>query len=97
MEQTAPMATSILKVAVAPADTPDMSVSPGNKVEVCSRFRRVWVSGFEVVDVESDGYRLRRLSDKWVLPTVFPSADVRPVRAMVPGRLVIDRRTPRVR
>jgi hypothetical protein len=91
------MGASILKPAEAAADTRLMPVMPGNKVEVCSRFRRVWVSGFEVVDIEGDAYRLRRLSDQWVLPTLFPSADVRPVRVMVPGRVVVDRRTPRVR
>jgi hypothetical protein len=91
------MTASILKPDDARADTRPMPVLPGNKVEVCSRYRRVWVSGFEVVDIEGDAYRLRRLSDRWVLPTLFPSADVRPVRAMVPGRVVIDRRTPRVR
>ena len=91
------MAPSLLKPVDARADTRPMAVLPGNKVEVCSRYRRVWVSGFEVVDIEGDAYRLRRLSDRWVLPTLFPTADVRPVRARVPGRVVIDRRTPRVR
>jgi hypothetical protein len=57
---------------------PDMTVRPGERVEVCSRFRRVWVSGFEVVDVLDEGYRLRRLSDRWILPALFPSDEVRP-------------------
>ena len=63
-----------------------MPVSRGTEVEVCSRFRRVWVKGFEVVDVEDDGYRLRRKSDHWVLPTLFAAADVRPlpVRSVLP-------------
>jgi hypothetical protein len=61
-----------------------MPVSRGTEVEVCSRFRRVWVKGFEVVDVENDGYRLRRKSDRWVLPTVFAADDVRPLRGTTP-------------
>lgn len=62
---------------------PPMPVSRGTQVEVCSRFQRVWVRGFEVVDVEDGGYRLRRVSDQWVLPAVFASADVRPVDGAV--------------
>jgi hypothetical protein len=72
-----------------------MPVSRGTEVEVCSRFRRVWVKGFEVVDVERDGYRLRRKSDHWVLPTLFDAADVRPLRvaAAVPTPVRVANRT----
>lgn len=52
----------------------------GTPVEVRSSFNQQWVGGFEVAEpvAEPDaGYRLRRLSDRSVLPTVFPPEDVR--------------------
>ena len=51
----------------------------GARVEVRTGFDRSWSKGFviESVDVDADGYRLRRRSDKTVLPGVFAAADVR--------------------
>jgi hypothetical protein len=50
-------------------------------VEVRNRFNRSWSSGFEVVDELTEGdvrtYRLRRRSDRSVLPTSFPSGELR--------------------
>ena len=51
--------------------------APGTRVEVRSRFRRDWVRGFEVAMTEGLGYRLRRVSDKAVLPVVFARDDLR--------------------
>jgi len=55
----------------------------GTPVEVRSKFDRQWVSGFEVAEpVESPGrgYRIRRRSDRSVLPVVFSPDDVRVAR-----------------
>lgn len=47
------------------------ALRPGTTVEVCSSFDRKWKRGFQVESVEGGGYRLRRLSDGSVLPTIF--------------------------
>ena len=86
VDQNRQMTAPLLKSPAERAETsvmPDSPVSPGTKVEVCSRFRRVWVTGFEVVEAGGEGYRLRRLSDHWVLPALFAAGDVRPA---APGR-----------
>jgi hypothetical protein len=49
----------------------------GTKVYVCDRFLGNWTSGFEVVEVLDDGYRLRRLTDGRVFSDVFQFDDVR--------------------
>jgi hypothetical protein len=52
----------------------------GTRVEVRSRFDQQWVSGFEVAERVADpgsGYRIRRRSDRSVLPVVFAPEDVR--------------------
>ena len=51
---------------------------PGTSVEVRSSFDRGWKRGFQVESVHGGGYRLRRLSDGSVLPTVFTFDVVRP-------------------
>lgn len=60
-----------------PAFEMQQALEPGTRVEVRSRFRRDWVRGFEVAAREGAGYRLRRLSDKFVLPVVFGDTDIR--------------------
>ena len=54
------------------------SLSPGRHVEVRNRFTGAWSRGFELVESVDDGYRVRRLSDGSILPTVFLAEDVRP-------------------
>jgi hypothetical protein len=52
----------------------------GTPVEVRSTFSQQWVSGFEVaesVEEPGHGYRIRRRSDRSVLPIVFAPDDVR--------------------
>jgi len=50
----------------------------GTTVEVRTRMdARRWAKGFEVADVDDDGYLLRRLSDKVVMPVRFAPDDVR--------------------
>jgi hypothetical protein len=55
-------------------------LSPGEKVEVRRRFDAQWARGFEVVEVNDGGVRVRRLSDGEVLPVEFPVNDIRRAR-----------------
>lgn len=56
-------------------------LTPGTKVEVRRRFDAAWARGFEVISVDENGYRLRRLSDGEALPTDFDGEDVRRARS----------------
>jgi hypothetical protein len=49
----------------------------GTKVEVRDRFARAWRRGFEVAEPVDGGYRIRRLSDRAILPVVFSPDEVR--------------------
>ena len=53
-------------------------VTVGSAVEVRRRFDRHWAHGFEVVDVDDEGYWLRRSSDGAAIPVAFPPRDIRP-------------------
>ncbi|HEX4821319.1 MAG TPA: hypothetical protein VFV00_14040 [Acidimicrobiales bacterium] len=50
----------------------------GDRVEVRRRFDDQWARGFEVVELTSNGYRVRRESDGEILPAEFSDDDVRP-------------------
>jgi hypothetical protein len=55
----------------------------GTAVLVRTRFDGHWASGFEVADIRRRGaapatYRIRRRSDRRVLPALFPSGQLRP-------------------
>ena len=54
------------------------TLSPGTEVEVLTRYRRTWATGFEVASIDNDRYRLRRRSDGTVLPAPFAPSDIRP-------------------
>lgn len=56
-------------------DSPDIPV--GVRVEVRRRFDAKWARGFEVMELRSGLYRLRRVSDGAVLPVLFAADDVR--------------------
>jgi hypothetical protein len=58
----------------------DEAMEPGTRVEVRSRFDAAWSHGFEVVDATESGYRIRRLSDRMILPVEFVFDDVRKER-----------------
>lgn len=63
--------------------TPDgLLLAPGTPVEVRSRFVARWARGFEVAEVLDEPvgrrYRLRRSSDRTVLPALFGPPEVRP-------------------
>jgi hypothetical protein len=49
----------------------------GSLVEVHSDFLDRWVAGFAVVRSSAAGYRLRRLSDRSILPRPFATNRVR--------------------
>jgi len=51
----------------------------GTAVEVRGSFRGEWSRGFEVAEATHDGYWVRRLSDRYVLPVEFTGHDVRRV------------------
>jgi hypothetical protein len=59
----------------------DTALQVGTRVEVRDRFCADWNSGFEIAAATPDSYRVRRLSDAWVLPVEFDVIDLRPVDA----------------
>lgn len=69
--------------AVSTTADPDVAVglpsaiAPETKVEVRSRFDSRWAPGFEVIDLEDAGYRIRRLSDGAELPSRFSRDEIR--------------------
>jgi hypothetical protein len=52
-------------------------ISVGAHVEVRNRFCASWSRGFEVAETTGVGYRLRRQSDRYVLPAEFTANEVR--------------------
>jgi len=58
----------------------EVVLEPGTRVEVRSRFDASWSHGFEVADATDTGYRIRRLSDRMILPVEFVFDDVRKER-----------------
>jgi len=63
-----------------PDHTPGPDLTPGTSIEIRGHFRGEWSRGFEVAETTHDGYWVRRLSDRYLLPVQFLSHDVRPVR-----------------
>lgn len=49
----------------------------GERVEVRTRFDALWAKGFELIAVEGDHVRVRRVSDGEELPVAIARADVR--------------------
>jgi hypothetical protein len=60
-----------------PDDSSDRAYAVGTAVEVRGRFRGGWSRGFEVAETTHEGYWVRRLSDRYVLPVEFSSYDIR--------------------
>jgi len=75
---------------------PVPALEVGTPICVRNRFIGDFTSGFEVAEVLSDGYRIRRLSDGHVFPDVFAFEDVRLERRQHPlreaGGSYLDRR-----
>ncbi len=59
------------------ATDPAAPLEVGTRVEVRTGFDGSWTNGFAVADATAEGYRLRRRSDRLLLPTVFPPDAVR--------------------
>jgi hypothetical protein len=55
------------------------TLTEGIDVEVLSSFSGRWVPGFTVAEAGTAGYRLRRVSDRTVLPTWFAPDEIRVV------------------
>ncbi|HTD49997.1 MAG TPA: hypothetical protein VK771_05320 [Acidimicrobiia bacterium] len=76
------------------ADRPETLLSRADlrelPVEVWSFFDADWVGGFEICDaIEHDGvmqYRLRRCSDRSVLPKLFDASEIRAVDRSLQGQ-----------
>jgi hypothetical protein len=49
----------------------------GVRVEIRNRFDGAWSSGFQLLAAHPDGYLVRRLSDRSVLPVAFAETDIR--------------------
>jgi len=62
----------------APAHT-SRSIAVGTAIEVRSHFRAEWSRGFEIAEQTRDGYWVRRMSDRYVLPVQFSGHDLRRV------------------
>lgn len=56
---------------------PTWLLGVGAAVEVRNRFVGKWCHGFEVADHTDGGYKVRRVSDRAVLPEVIPDDEVR--------------------
>lgn len=54
-----------------------MRLTKGTRVQVRNRFDGSWARGFEVYQSRRNGYLLRRLSDRHVLPTTFGPPELR--------------------
>ncbi len=67
-------------------DHPVFTLKVGAKVCVRNRFLGDWTTGFKVVEVLHEGYRIRRLSDGQDFPDVFAFEDVRLERRQHPLR-----------
>jgi hypothetical protein len=57
---------------------PRPALAVGTPVEVRNRFCASWSDDFEIAERAGNGYRVKRRSDGYVLPTVFGPGEVRP-------------------
>jgi hypothetical protein len=49
----------------------------GTAIEVRGHFRGEWSRGFEIAEETHDGYWVRRMSDRYILPLQFLGRDLR--------------------
>jgi len=64
----------------------DPTLGVGAPVCVRNRYLGNLSSGFEVIEVLPDGYRIRRVADGLTFPDVFPPQDVHVERREQPDR-----------
>ena len=60
------------------ASEPTIAFAVGTSVDVRNRFIGSWSSGFEIAGQVEDGYLIRRLSDRSILPDPLSWDEVRP-------------------
>jgi hypothetical protein len=56
----------------------------GDSIEVHTRFNDSWSAGFEIAEVLTSGYRVRRTHDHAMLPEMTGDDDVRAARKPSP-------------
>lgn len=56
-----------------------LSYSVGTAVEVRNEYAASWIGGFEIAASTPGGYRVRRTSDRYVLPAEFAAQKLRRV------------------
>ena len=61
----------------SPRRVPRGQISAGTSVEVRNSFCRSWGPGFQVASRTRVGYRVRRISDGYLLPVEFATGEVR--------------------
>ena len=59
------------------ADDRSRDFGAGTAIEVRGRFRGEWSRGFEIADETREGYWVRRMPDRYVLPIEFSGRDSR--------------------
>jgi hypothetical protein len=62
---------------VTVVDPRERTLDPGTRVEVRNRFDGRWARGFVVDAIVGDGYRIRRSSDRTLVPSTFTADEVR--------------------
>jgi len=60
-----------------PAAPPSGAIAPGDEIEIWCRSLGSWSHGFVAVDVDAEGWRVLRRSDRAPLPVRFPDTEVR--------------------
>jgi hypothetical protein len=55
----------------------DVVLEDGTPVELYSAFNRAWTAGFEIAGAVGGGYRIRRASDRALLPGYTSPSDLR--------------------
>jgi hypothetical protein len=58
---------------------PRAPITPGDEIEIWCRSLGSWSTGFDALDLDAEGWRVRRRSDGSQLPVRFSSREVRPV------------------
>ena len=64
---------------MSPKTSPESSLSVGTAVEVRNEFVAAWTRGFEIAATTPGGYRVRRMSDRYVIPAEFAARQIRQV------------------
>ncbi|MCL4449508.1 MAG: hypothetical protein M1483_05130 [Actinobacteria bacterium] len=69
---------TVMGVAYMPDKYQAIELTVGSKVDVRNHYLGSWTRGFEIADITDNGYTIRRISDKSILPGEFTADDIRP-------------------